>query len=618
MKNNEKKKLSPNEEKMQQGLEIVYSHPMFGRIHISKHFSEKNKLSKDTSALVSDRGYVLINQYADHTPREWAYIIAHAMLHLCFGHFIGENCPGYCTEDRDGKKIWKANYDPQIWNMACDIYITKFLYDIKFGTPPDSNINIDHLRSLGSDEKSIYSNLIRNNIPYSQNHYSTAKPGACDMIRGERSNYRGNCDNELSEYVEDFAYALADSVRSVINEAGGAEDDKTAVQHPAAKWFIDHYPLLGALAANFRIINVGYGSMSDMYRDISVAAVDSTKREIYINSRSRLDTDEWRFVLAHEFLHAGLEHGARRNGRDPYLWNVACDYVINGWLVQMQVGKMPSNGLLYDKTLDNYSAEQIYDILTDDVKRAKRLETFAGCGKCDIADSGYESTKGSVSLDDFCRNALTNGLDYHMTEKRGYLPAGLIEEIKALSVPPVPWDVKLAEWFDLHFDPVEKHRTYARMSRRQSSTPDIPRPAYVTDEAPDSGRTFGVIIDTSGSMSPKMIGLALGAVANYSVARDVPKLRLVFCDAAAYDEGYVSPEDIAGRVEVKGRGGTEIQPGVDLLENAADFPKDGPILIITDGYIEDHLNIHRDHAYLIPKGRHLPFRTHGEIFCFAE
>ncbi|MBQ3442747.1 MAG: hypothetical protein IJG33_05805 [Selenomonadaceae bacterium] len=51
----------------------------------------------------------------------------------------------------------------------------------------------------------------------------------------------------------------------------------------------------------------------------------------------------------------------------------------------------------------------------------------------------------------------------------------------------------------------------------------------------------------------------------------------------AYDEEYLSLEDIAGRVEVKGRGGTKLQPAVDLLLSAKDFPKDAPILVITDG-----------------------------------
>lgn len=50
---------------------------------------------------------------------------------------------------------------------------------------------------------------------------------------------------------------------------------------------------------------------------------------------------ERRFVIAHELLHAGLRHDTRGGGRDPWLWNVACDYVINGWLAEMDVGDRP-------------------------------------------------------------------------------------------------------------------------------------------------------------------------------------------------------------------------------------------------------------------------------------
>ena len=91
---------------------------------------------------------------------------------------------------------------------------------------------------------------------------------------------------------------------------------------------------------------------------------------------------------------------------------------------------------------------------------------------------------------------------------------------------------------------------------------------------------------------------------------------MVFCDAAAYDAGYLSPEDIAGCVEAKGRGGTKLQPGIDLLRDAKDFPKDGSILIITDGMIEDKLHISRDHAFLLPAGGHLPVIPRGEVFYF--
>ena len=59
------------------------------------------------------------------------------------------------------------------------------------------------------------------------------------------------------------------------------------------------------------------------------------------------------------------------------------------------------------------------------------------------------------------------------------------------------------------------------------------------------------------------------------------------------EQDIMSADDIAGRVRVRGRGGTVLQPGVELLLRAEDFPKKGPVLVITDGYC-DKLTIPRD------------------------
>ena len=92
-------------------------------------------------------------------------------------------------------------------------------------------------------------------------------------------------------------------------------------------------------------------------------------------------------------------------------------------------------------------------------------------------------------------------------------------------------------------------------------------------------------------MPRSLLAAALGAIASYSAARNVHAVRLVFCDAAAYDQGVVRPDSLADAVHVQGRGGTQLQPGIDLLERAEDFPKDAPILLITDGQWE-HLHLH--------------------------
>ncbi len=293
---------------------------------------------------------------------------------------------------------------------------------------------------------------------------------------------------------------------------------------------------------------------------------------------------------------------------------MACDYVINGWLVEMGIGRLPDRVMLYDPELKGSSAEEVYDRITGDLRRLRKLSTLRGRGRGDILEGRPTWWHGSgCDLDAFYRRALATGLELCLSSERGLLPAGLIQEIRALSHPPIPWDVELAQWFDRYFAPLERRRTYARPSRRQSATPDIPRPRYVLQEDALSGRTFGVILDTSGSMSAELLGRALGAIASYAASRDVPAARVVFCDAAPYDQGYMPVDDIARRVQVRGRGGTVLQPGVDLLQGAEDFPRDGPLLIITDASC-DVLKIKRDHAFLIPEGRRLPFSPKGPTF----
>jgi hypothetical protein len=285
-------------------------------------------------------------------------------------------------------------------------------------------------------------------------------------------------------------------------------------------------------------------------------------------------------------------------------------------LIEMAIGEIPTIGLLHDPALKGESAESIYNRIATDLRAARKLCTLRGIGRGDIlepANAAWRRQEEGLELDEFCRRAMANGLAFHYDHDRGYLPAGLIEEINSLSQPPIRWDVELAMWFDHHFPPLERHRTYARPSRRQSSTPDIPRPRYV--RAPDSGRlrTFGVVLDTSGSMNRSLLGKALGAIASYAVAHDVPAVRVVLCDAAPYDQGYLDPAGIAGRVKVRGRGGTVLQPGIDLLERAENFPSDGPILVITDAQC-DKVTVRREHAYLVPAGARLPFVPRGPVF----
>ncbi|MGH8659645.1 MAG: vWA domain-containing protein [Gammaproteobacteria bacterium] len=242
-----------------------------------------------------------------------------------------------------------------------------------------------------------------------------------------------------------FAEDLAASVSEAVSSIAGAAVPKPRDTKPerARAWFINSYPLLGALAASFEMID---DPAICQRLGISIAAVDEYSREIYVNPAAGLSAEECRFVIAHELLHVGLRHHDRRQGRHPFLWNVACDFVINAWLIEMGVGLFPVNGGLYNPVLKGESGEAIYDRIVQDVRRYRKIATLAGFGVGDILErrpKGW-SDRDTTNLDDFCRRCLIQGLEYHQAQARGFLPAGLIEEIRALSHPPSPgmWSLR--------------------------------------------------------------------------------------------------------------------------------------------------------------------------------
>ena len=575
---------------------MLHEHPLFAPLLMRTHVYRVHDgyCPPDGWAVVLENGRIDVHDKRRGEPDEWAYVVAHCLLHLAFGHFhVGEK--------------WIE------WNTACDFVVAKFLADLKFGECPD-DMRFDFGGFAGLDEDRLFAHFREHGIPKELNSIGSAGAHSGDMFWTPQPMQK----QARNDWTRAFAAGLVASVRSAVRVAGGydpklgAEKQLISVAESARRWFVNSYPLLGALAAAFTIVE----TPDVAHRlGISVAAVAAEMKEIYVNPSAALDFEEAKFVIAHELLHVGLRHEARRRGRDPHLWNAACDYVINGWLHEMHLGEMPTFGGLRDAELQGLSADAVYDRLVTDLRRNRKLATFGGISACDMLEGStrdWWTRSDCISLDDFYRRALAQGLTYHDEQSRGLLPSGLLEEIRALDRPPIPWDVELARWFDEHFPPEPAVRTYARLSRRQSATPDIPRPRHVP--APDDeGRTFAVVLDTSGSMDRMLLAKALGTIASYSIARDVRAVRLVFCDAAAYDQGYVAPEVIADRVRVRGRGGTVLQPGIDLVEKAPDFPDTGPILIITDGFC-DQFHVRREHAYLMPQGRSLPFVPKGKVF----
>ena len=580
----------PAAENLLRGHKILAGHTGFRHIGLGSECGRRDCPDAPRRGLivVDSTGDLHVNLWARAEPEVWAWAIAHARLHLGFGHIPAERTPGPAPDDA--------------LRAARCVVVNRFLRGFKVGEPPFD----DHDWPEG-DEEALAAVWRATGIPPRFAACGTAN-GAADHRQSPHTR-----PADPPDWTEKFATELTHAVAdSIVSASGRDAAEHKRAWDDALEWLVSSFPLLGAIAARMRI--VADAELARACR-ISIAAVDSALGEIYVNPRAGLTRDEWRFVLAHEMLHAALRHGERVGGRDPYLWNVACDYVINAWLLELSVGAMP-DGLLHDPRLGGLSAVAVYDRIATDLRRLRKLATLRGRGLGDVLTEPLPRPGEAVSavdLDEFYRKALIDGRVYHEA-RRGLLPLGLEAEIKALEHPPLPWDAKLARWFDEHITAEAPRRSYARPSRRQSASPDIPRPGRLTPTDAVPRHTFGVLLDTSGSMAPRLLGKALGAIASYALAHEVPAARIVYCDAAPYDAGYLPVEQIAGRVRVRGRGGTALQPAIDLLGHAPDFPPTAPILIITDGRCEP-LRVHRrEHAYLLPRGARLPFTPRGEVF----
>jgi len=350
------------------GQYAVWSHPLFGPLatRARMYRREPSPVRDDGWAIVSIDGDIAVHPRRRQSPEEWAYVLATALLHLGFDHF---------TRDRPD--------DPVPWNAACSATLARFLRDLKFGKPPFPERGMILLADLPArTERAWFASFERDGLPEEFADISIAGPGAQPLVMAGRT-------TDLPNWPRLLADGVRESARLAVEVASGARDSLAGEREPSSRvqrareFFMSSYPLLGALAAHFRLIED-----AEICRrwNISIAAVSEPLEEIYVNPAAALSDSELVFVYAHELLHVGLRHHDRCEGRDAYLWNIACDFVINQWLCEMNVGTMPARGLMLDAELKGLSAENVYDRMTADMRVYRKLATLAGTSVGDMLD----------------------------------------------------------------------------------------------------------------------------------------------------------------------------------------------------------------------------------------
>ncbi|RSS60627.1 hypothetical protein EF918_32720 [Streptomyces sp. WAC06614] len=374
----------PATESYLEGRAKALRHPAYAALEAEFCRSQDCRLCPRTGLVRIDSNGVLHAHPTRHAePGAWAWAVAHGLLHLGFGHV-----PADKATDRT---------QPDAFDLAARCAVVgRFLRSSPVGTAPDTL----PATFPGGDEEQLAARWRRDGLPAAYADCGTAGPEPDQVLRSWQ-----HWHDPAPDWQTAFAAALTRSVSAAMDTAAGRDPD--APRKPwdlALNWFVSAYPLLGGIAAGLTVVADAELARA---RDISVAAVSARAGEIYVNPLRRFTDEQWRFVLAHEMLHAALRHGERCGARDPYLHNVAADYVVNGWLVEMGIGEMPE-GLLFDPALAGLSVEEVYDRIATDLRRRRRLATLGGKGRGDILGEPlpHPHSRPYADLDEFYRRGL--------------------------------------------------------------------------------------------------------------------------------------------------------------------------------------------------------------------
>lgn len=144
----------------------------------------------------------------------------------------------------------------------------------------------------------------------------------------------------------------------------------------ATLWISVNKPFYGELFSHLNI----WGSYDLVPNTIATNGRDIIFHPDFVMKQS---DKALRFAIMHEILHCISEHYDKRENRDPKIWNLACDYVVNPMLIGEDGIEPPvdANGqpaFVHNPQLEATRAEDIYDIIIRTRKTTDILKSETG------------------------------------------------------------------------------------------------------------------------------------------------------------------------------------------------------------------------------------------------
>lgn len=339
-------------------------------------------------------------------------------------------------------------------------------------------------------------------------------------------------------------------------------------------------PFFGTLAVQLLTVD------ATDHPDINTMATDGKHLFYHGPFVAKLTKQELIFVLAHEVMHNALEHHIRRGSRDPELWNIACDFAINGELVETKLGKMPECGLI-DARFTGLGAEEIYRILQQEMQKNGKAEA----GGVTFIPGSLNNPGGFGDVLDGCPQhdeaAIAEARAENQTRIRqaaaiakaanaGSIPAGLKRIIEELLMPKVDWRAVLRRFVD---ESITRDFTWSKPCRRMLSLGYV-TPGMIGDGVPH----IVIAVDTSGSIDNEILSAFAAEIRGAFEEGAVDRLTVIYADAkVAHVEEFEQGDELV--LNAAGGGGTAFSDTFKRIRR--DYPDARATIYLTDMFVSD-------------------------------
>lgn len=331
------------------------------------------------------------------------------------------------------------------------------------------------------------------------------------------------------------------------------------------------HPFFGNLATRLKI------KAADDW--LPTAAVDG--KNLYFNTQffNEMENSEIEFVIAHEILHCVFDHLGRRNDRDPKIYNVAADYIVNNLLVRDKIGSKPKLvDCFQDFKYEGWTSEEVYDDLMENVVEFIDIDELG-----ELLDEHLDLENGNgegspkytkEELKEIKDSIKESMLSAAQAAGAGKVPGEIQRIIKQFTEPKMNWREILQQQIQ---STVKNDYSFTRPSRKSAFGAVIP--GTINEETID----ICIGLDTSGSIGDDQLMDFLGEVQSIMNQYNDYQIKVWCFDTKVYNlEEYSAHDGDITEYQAAGGGGTDFNANWEFMKEHGIEPK--KFIMFTDGY----------------------------------